>query len=74
MLTDLLAIAVIVGIFLIGYLTGMTTKGFNITITHKEAEKPAPIPPEDVKYNQSTAKMLPPEVQAYYEKTNGFIE
>lgn len=55
-------------LFLLGYYLGILQKGIHINITHKQEEKPK----EPVKYNESMAGHLPPEVQEYYKTTQGF--
>lgn len=54
--------------FMLGLLAGVVTKGININVVHKSVhtvDKP-------VQYNESMASALPPEVQEYYNTTNGF--
>jgi hypothetical protein len=51
--------------FVLGLGIGLVLKGINIHIVHKE---PVDKPKE---YNESLAKMLPADVQAYYQSTNG---
>ena len=51
--------------FVLGLIVGLVLKGINIHIIHKQ---PVDKPKE---YNQSLVKQLPPEVQNYYNTTQG---
>ena len=53
--------------FVLGLLAGVIPKGIHIHV-HRDIPKP---PPKDEKYNESLADLLPPEVQNYYNTTNG---
>lgn len=70
MLTELIALSVIVFTFVVGFVIGMTAKGFHIHINH--SDKKEEIISEDKEYNQSTIDELPEEVKMYYDKTKGF--
>ena len=51
--------------FGLGIIVGLATNGVRITVNHKESK------PEKVEYNESLANYLPPEVQQYYQSTQG---
>lgn len=51
----------------LGYILGMCTKGFHVTIERKKPEN------SKQEYNESTVNQLPEEVRLYAEQNNGFI-
>jgi hypothetical protein len=53
--------------FVLGLLAGAIPKGIHIHV-HKDIPK---APPKNEKYNESLVGMLPPEIQNYYNTTNG---
>jgi hypothetical protein len=54
-------------IFILGLVSGLLFKGININIVHKSVDS-VDKPKE---YNQSLVSQLPPEVQNYYNTTQG---
>lgn len=75
MLTELVALGLLLFMFTVGFLVGKTHNGVAITINTKQAEqKQEVVEKAPQKFNESTSEMLPDEVRIYLDKTNGFIE
>jgi hypothetical protein len=53
--------------FVLGLIIGLVLKGININIVHKSVDSVG----KPKEYNQSLAPLLPPEVQNYYNTTQG---
>jgi hypothetical protein len=53
--------------FVLGLIIGLVLKGINVSIVHKSVDSVG----KPKEYNQSLVSQLPPEVQNYYNTTQG---
>ena len=61
-----MAVLLAIILFVLGLVSGLLFKGINISITHKQEQKP-----EKPTYNESLVDLLPNNVKQYYHENNG---
>lgn len=58
----------------VGFTMGYLSKGISITINHKDKTEIPVTSDGKPTYNEDYSALLPPDVQEYYEKNQGFMK